>query len=61
MSWPRKDKGKGHVRRVNDILRQTMLGEIFKPIKKQMTVRLDADVLLWLKLAEIGKGRAKRA
>jgi len=28
---------------------QPMMGRFYKPIKKQVTVRIDADVLAWLK------------
>lgn len=28
---------------------QPMIGRFYKPIKKQVTVRIDADVLAWLK------------
>lgn len=33
----------------NDAWKNAVPGEFFRPIKKQITVRIDADVLAWLK------------
>ena len=33
----------------DDAWKNSVLGEFFRPIKKQITVRIDADVLAWLK------------
>ena len=31
--------------------RNAVIGKFYRPIKKPLTIRLDADVLLWLKAA----------
>ena len=38
----------------DDAWKNAVPGEFFRPIKKQITVRIDADVLAWLKSSGTG-------